>query len=53
MTHSMSHPGIPIDNLVIESLHYYIKRELIEPNKHKTRSGLVPLFSFLLSNHMQ
>ena len=37
ITHSMSHPGTPIDNAVIESFHRSIKRKLIEPNKHKTR----------------
>lgn len=37
MTHSMSHPGTPAYNAVIESFYRSIKRGLIEQNKHKTR----------------
>lgn len=37
MTHSMSHPGTPVNNAVIESFHRSIKREQIEPNKQKNR----------------
>ncbi|WP_379945769.1 integrase core domain-containing protein [Enterococcus devriesei] len=37
ITHSMSQPGTPVDNEVIESFHRSIKRELIEPNKHKSK----------------
>lgn len=37
ITHSMSQPGTPVDNAVIESFHRSIKRELIEPNKHKSK----------------
>lgn len=38
--HSMSYPGTPVDNAVIESYHKSIKRELIYPNKHKTKAEM-------------
>lgn len=38
--HSMSEPGTPVDNAVIESYHRSIKRELIIPNKHKTMAEM-------------
>lgn len=40
ITHSMSEPGTPVDNAVIESYHRSIKRELIIPNKHKTMAEM-------------
>jgi len=36
----MSEPGTPVDNAVVESYHRSIKRELIYPNKHKTKAEL-------------
>ena len=36
--HSMSEPGTPVDNAVVESYHRSIKRELIYHNKHKNKS---------------
>lgn len=38
--HSMSEPGTPVDNAVIESFHKSIKRELVYPNKHRTKSEM-------------
>ncbi len=40
ITHSMSKPGTPADNAVIESFHKTIKRELVIPNKHKSRAEM-------------
>lgn len=41
--HSMSAPGTPVDNAVIESFHRSIKRELIYPNRHKTKGEMKAL----------
>ena len=38
--HSMSAPGTPVDNAVIESYHRTIKRELIIPNKNREKAEL-------------
>lgn len=43
--HSMSAPGTPVDNAVIESFHRSIKRELIIPNRHKTKAEMKVLIS--------
>lgn len=46
--HSMSQPGTPVDNAVIESFHRTIKRELIIPNKGKTKEEMkVLIFNYL------
>lgn len=50
-THSMSHPGTPVDNAVIESFHRSIKRKLIEPNKHKTRVEMSVLILDYLTDY--
>ena len=51
MTHSMSHPGTLVDNAVIESFHRSIKRELIDPNKYKTRAELSLLLQDYLTDY--
>ncbi|WP_277491664.1 MULTISPECIES: IS3 family transposase [unclassified Breznakia] len=43
--HSMSAPGTPADNAVIESFHKSIKRELIYPNRHKTKAEMKVLIA--------
>ncbi len=35
--HSMSQPGTPVDNAVVESFFKSIKRERVHPNMHKTK----------------
>ena len=49
ISHSMSAPGNPVDNAVIESFHRSIKRELILPNKHKSRAEMQLLIVNYLS----
>lgn len=49
--HSMSRPGTPVDNAVIESFHKSIKRELIYPNKNKTKSGMKRLIHEYLDSY--
>ncbi len=49
--HSMSEPGTPVDNAVIESYHKSIKRELIYPNKHKTKAEMKVLIHEYLTNY--
>jgi putative transposase len=41
--HSMSKPGTPVDNAVIESFHRSIKRELIYPSRLKTKGEMKAL----------
>lgn len=49
--HSMSKPGTPVDNAVIESFHNSIKRELIKPNKHKTKAQIKVLIDEYLMHY--
>lgn len=49
--HSMSEPGTPVDNAVIESYHRSIKRELIYPNKNKTKAEMKVLIHEYLTNY--
>lgn len=49
--HSMSQPGTPVDNAVIESFHRSIKRELINVNKNKTMAEMKVLVHEYLSNY--
>ena len=49
--HSMSAPGTPVDNAVIESFHKTIKRELIYPNKNKTKSEMRVLIENYLGDY--
>ncbi|MBP2100560.1 integrase core domain-containing protein [Enterococcus rivorum] len=51
ITYSMSQPGTPVDNAVIESFHRSIKRELIEPNKHKSKIEMKVLIQDYLENY--
>lgn len=51
ITHSMSQPGTPVDNAVIESFHRSIKRELIEPNKHKSKIEMKVLIQDYLEDY--
>lgn len=51
ITHSMSKAGTPVDNAVIESFHKSIKRELIIPNKGKTKSEMKILICDYLDNY--
>jgi len=51
ITHSMSQPGTPVDNTVIESFHNSIKRELITPNRHKTKAQMKVLIDHYLQNY--
>ncbi len=36
----MSEPATPVDNAVVESFFKSIKRELVYPNKHKTKAEM-------------
>ena len=46
--HLMSEAGTPVDNAVIESFHKTIKRELIYPNRHKTKAEMkVLIYDYL------
>ena len=47
----MSEPGTPVDNAVIESYHRSIKRELIYPNKNKTKAEMKVLIHEYLTNY--
>lgn len=47
----MSEPGSPVDNAVIESYHKSIKRELIYPNKNKTKAEMKVLIYEYLTNY--
>ena len=47
--HSMSEPGTPVDNAVIESYHKTIKRELIYPNSYRTKAEMVVLIQNYLN----
>ena len=49
--HSMSEPGTPVDNAVIESYLRSIKRELINPNKNKTKAEMKVLIHEYLTNY--
>jgi len=49
--HSMSQPGTPVDNAVIESFHNSIKRELINPNRHKTKVEMQVLIDHYLQKY--
>lgn len=49
--HSMSEPGTPVDNAMIESYHRSIKRELIIPNKHKTMAEMKVLIYEYLNDY--
>ena len=49
ITHSMSKPGTPADNAVMESFHNSIKRELIKPKRHKTKVEM----KVLIDNYLQ
>lgn len=49
--HSMSEPGTPVDNAVIESFHRSIKRELIIPNKHKSMAEMKVIIHEFLSDY--
>lgn len=49
--HSMSAPGTPVDNAVIESFHKSIKRELIYPNRHKTRAEMKVLITNYINHY--
>ncbi len=49
--HSMSKAGTPVDNAVIESFHKSIKRELIIPNKGKTKAEMKMLICDYLDNY--
>lgn len=51
ITHSMSQPGTPVDNAVIESFHRSIKRELIEINKHKSKIEMEVLIQDYLEDY--
>jgi len=51
ITHSMSEPGTPVDNAVIESYHRSIKRELILPNRHKTKAEMKVLIEDYLMDY--
>jgi len=51
ISHSMSEPGTPVDNAVIESYHKSIKRELIYPNKRKTKAEMKVLIHEYLTNY--
>lgn len=51
ISHSMNEPGTPVDNAVIESYHKSIKRELIYPNKHKTKAEMKVLITEYLTNY--
>lgn len=51
ITHSMSEPGTPVDNAVIESFHRSIKRELITLNKHKSMAEMKVLIHDFLSEY--
>ena len=47
----MSEPGTPVDNAVVESYHRSIKRELIYPNKHKTKAEMKVLIIDYLTDY--
>jgi len=49
--HSMSQPGTPVDNAVVESFYKSIKRELIYPNKGKTKAEMTVLIHDYLTNY--
>ena len=51
IVHSMSEPGTPVDNAVVESYHRSIKRELIYPNKHKTKAEMKVLIIDYLTDY--
>lgn len=49
--HSMSAPATPVDNAVIESFHRSIKRELIHPNRHKTKGEMKVLITNYINQY--
>lgn len=49
--HSMSDPGTPVDNVVVESYCRSIKRELIIPNKHKLTDEMKVLIKDFLTGY--
>jgi len=49
--HSMSEPGTPVDNAVIESFHKSIKTELIYPNRNKTKTEMKVLIHDYLTGY--
>ncbi len=49
INHSMSKPGTPLDNAVIESFYKTVKVELINPNKNKTKAEM----KVLLRNYLE
>lgn len=49
--HSMSEPGTPVDNAVIESYHRSIKRDLIIPNKRKAKVEMKVLIYDYLTDY--
>ncbi len=49
--HSMSEPGTPVDNAVIESFHRTIKRELIYPNHDKSKAEMRVLIEDYLNRY--
>lgn len=51
IVHSMSEPGTPVDNAVVESYHRTIKRELIYPNKHKSKAEMKVLIIDYLTDY--
>lgn len=51
ITHSMSEAGTPVDNAVVESYHRSIKRELIYPNKHKSKAEMRVLIDDYLNDY--
>lgn len=51
LIHSMSRPGNPIDNAVMESFFKTLKTELIYPNKHQTKAHMKVLIEDYLFNY--
>jgi transposase InsO family protein len=49
--HSMSEPGTPVDNAVIESFHKSIKTELNYPNRNKTKTEMKVLIHDYLTGY--
>ena len=49
--HSMSEPATPVDNAVVESFFKSIKRELVYPNRHKTKSEMKVLIQDYLLDY--
>lgn len=49
--HSMSEKGSPVDNAVVESMNRSVKRELVNPNKDKSKAEMKVLIEQYLTDY--